>query len=605
MRTSNKRKPAAEAVNQKTKESRFVRVFIIFIVFILFTGLLYQRTSDHDVLHEAGQYFNYTDASKFIYESSNSLQNLNLPIISGLLHPESTDDDSADLAGGADGDAAISADKINEIYDMAKKLKGRVDNILHLITDSSVAVEKPFLRWDLISNSEVHIVHKLAKYLKRVLASEDDDDEESKLEFAKLVHNGRQCAPLQAMQQEVIAKFISMDICSEVEWYKVVQLAWPEARSFIDVGANKGYLGSLFLTLWGGNGYGLSPKDVFDIATKKQAWKSSRNPAGYCRDGFSNGVPLYCPPPHRRVWTTGKCNMVNEDVRVLSLDGSSYLAETLTEIMKDASPETDRNAQLRQGKIWRYLNYAVSDINGIAKFTKQDKDTNPGFEGGNIRGVSKAELSSITNNNGTAVHLRSRRFLSKADIEEVKMTSIDSLFTEERMEALDILKIDTEGNDNKVLNGAANVIANAAGMFTFEGGKSVQFTKAMIKKYDSLGFSCYSTSRAGLFKWNGGCMYEKYMGGFNAKDKGNIFCINRHRAPMAALAFEVLSFPTLTDDVIQSATEPTASKELLQLRSVLLNESNTEMKTIKPQNLVPIYLNIKPFCTPFPTCAKA
>lgn len=53
-----------------------------------------------------------------------------------------------------------------------------------------------------------------------------------------------------------------MDICSEVEWYKVVQLAWPGATSFLDVGANKGYLGSLFAGLWGGGGLGISPRKV-------------------------------------------------------------------------------------------------------------------------------------------------------------------------------------------------------------------------------------------------------------------------------------------------------------------------------------------------------
>lgn len=31
-----------------------------------------------------------------------------------------------------------------------------------------------------------------------------------------------------------------MDICSEIEWYKVAQLAWPEASTIVDVGANKG-----------------------------------------------------------------------------------------------------------------------------------------------------------------------------------------------------------------------------------------------------------------------------------------------------------------------------------------------------------------------------
>lgn len=74
-----------------------------------------------------------------------------------------------------------------------------------------------------------------------------------------------------------------MDICSEVEWYKLAHLAWPSATHIIDVGANKGYLGSLFLALWGGNGLGLSPAVIFDHATRLNTWKNSRNPAGYCK----------------------------------------------------------------------------------------------------------------------------------------------------------------------------------------------------------------------------------------------------------------------------------------------------------------------------------
>ena len=113
-----------------------------------------------------------------------------------------------------------------------------------------------------------------------------------------------------------------MDICSEVEWYKVIQLAFPEATTFVDIGANKGYLGSLFLGLWGGAGLGVSPKKVdrlnyyhphhrhrhpsspsthllvltcslasrlaeqtFELSKRLDVWPKSRNPSGYCKDG--------------------------------------------------------------------------------------------------------------------------------------------------------------------------------------------------------------------------------------------------------------------------------------------------------------------------------
>ena len=51
--------------------------------------------------------------------------------------------------------------------------------------------------------------------------------------------------------------------------------------------------------------------------------------------------------------------------------------------------------------------------------------------------------------------------------------------------------------------GAKNAVTNYLGMITFEGGKGVTLSKEMIADFDSLGYSCYSTSRAGLFKWNG------------------------------------------------------------------------------------------------------
>jgi hypothetical protein len=45
--------------------------------------------------------------------------------------------------------------------------------------------------------------------------------------------------------------------------YKLAQLAYPSASTILDVGGNKGYLGSLFLSLWGGGGYGVSPAALY------------------------------------------------------------------------------------------------------------------------------------------------------------------------------------------------------------------------------------------------------------------------------------------------------------------------------------------------------
>ena len=286
------------------------------------------------------------------------------------------------------------------------------------------------------------------------------------------------------------------------------------------------------------------------------------------------------------------------------------------------------------------MNFAVSDSDGVAHFTKQSKDKNAGFEGGSIKQSdpnpiitgttgtggsgntamepilhrtlrSSASSSSSSSSNQlnapqSTYNTQQRRQLA-VETEAVNMTSIDSFMRRSHITTIDIMKIDTEGNDNRVLNGGMTAITKL-GMFTFEGGKGVSFTKEMIETYDKMGFSCYSTSRAGLFKWNSNCMKEIYMGPFRNKDKGNIFCVNRYKAPMVTLAYDILSFPSMIEEVlIDSTSNNMGNNENINENQKNFNEyiqNEEKMNEITGDLLVPVYLNIKPFCTPFPKCIK-
>ena len=42
------------------------------------------------------------------------------------------------------------------------------------------------------------------------------------------------------------------------------------------------------------------------------------------------------------------------------------------------------------------------------------------------------------------------------------------------------------------------------------------------------------------------------LGGFSAKDKGNVFCIHRIRAPYTAIMFDALSFPVISSHSLSS-----------------------------------------------------
>ena len=339
---------------------------------------------------------------------------------------------------------------------------------------------------------------------------------------------------------------------------------------------------------------------------------------------------------------TGICSEDKKHVRVFSFDGSSYLTETLnTLIAKDLT-----DPDMKSGKVWKYLNFAMSDTKGLARFTKQAKNNNAGFEGGKISDVMAG--SSSSSRSESAKDDKSSKGSQSTEV--VGMTTIDSFFSELALSTgetllkgngIHVLKIDAEGNDNKVIRGATEAILHSVGLLTFEGGGGVTFSKEMIDEMDQMGYSCYSTSRAGLFKWNGGCMYEKYMGKFSAKDKGNLFCASRVRAPMMAMAFDALSFPMLILQRAEEMEEEEAATlagnkqqlggggvggarggkegggkdEVTQFytRSEGLGSgagaggganaaAETLRQSVDASLLSQAYINIKPYCSPFPAC---
>lgn len=166
--------------------------------------------------------------------------------------------------------------------DDVENLTRKIKQFLVWVSGRDQAGVKSVLNWSRLANNEIHLMSVLSKFLERLLLNEHQNPGS----IQALAQKGYQCNAQEQDQQTEISKTIHMDICSEIEWYKVIHLCWPEADSFLDVGANKGYLGSLFVALWGLNSFGITPAKIFEISTKLKTWESSRNPAGYCRDGL-------------------------------------------------------------------------------------------------------------------------------------------------------------------------------------------------------------------------------------------------------------------------------------------------------------------------------
>jgi hypothetical protein len=458
---------------------------------------------------------------------------------------------------------------------------------------------KELLNWNRIATAEIHIVHKVAQFVQYLQRLEEAGagagagagsltrgvfGYSSALELAE---KGYKCTPLEALQQEAIKRTIKMDICSEVEWYKLLHLSIPDVSNFVDVGSNKGYLSSLFLSLWGGGNLGVTPISIYETARSRKTWVASRNPGGYCRDGFNYGIPFTCGSAQRDP-VTGSCKLDRSaEVEIASIEGSSYLVGAMNTMIGSAYA----HPRVRSGDVWKYYHYGGSDQKGVAYFTKQSADKNAGFEGG---------------------HLSS----SPSDtMEAVNMTDVDSFLKDHNKfrksgRGLEVLKIDAEGHDNKVIVGASEAIVESVKFFSFEGGKGITLSKAMLEQFDSLSYSCYSTSRAGLFKWSGGCMLDKYMGNDKASDKGNVFCVNRKRAPMAALLYDALSFPLMNQ--MHKLTHGAKTVEDLHPQPTATSHATADPYNPKSYSdtqfamseFAKVFTNIKPWCNPWPLCVS-
>jgi len=210
----------------------------------------------------------------------------------------------------------------------------------------------------------------------------------------------------------------------------------------------------------------------------------------------------------------------------------------------------------------------MSDQVGKATFTKQGKDekVGPGFEGGKIN----------------------VKAYKGYNVEEVNMTTVDKLLQQLDVKSVNILKIDAEGHDNKVITGAMRAIEKDLSMFVFEGYGWL--SGEMISTFNDLGYSCYSSSKAGLFKLDANCLADDIIS--KRKEKGNVFCASRIRAPMITLSFDGLTFPVMMDEMHRGKDEADSMTFV----------GGSEMK-VNREEFGESFVSWRPFCKEWPQCA--
>lgn len=197
----------------------------LFSVFIYSRGFKsYQQFSDGAFVHADAKYFRLDGSNVTFSRRFNSIgylrgeEHLNLenvpptaqvtvrPRSAGNVYgPQSTADFTTEklfnfAADKTQQKVVVDAMPLKQARKMAMSLLAQIKETLEW--GSSLSKESKIIFWDRIANSEVHMLNKLARFLKRMLAEGEAGAEE----LSRLMSVGLQCSEHQAAQQEIISK---------------------------------------------------------------------------------------------------------------------------------------------------------------------------------------------------------------------------------------------------------------------------------------------------------------------------------------------------------------------------------------------------------------
>ena len=361
--------------------------------------------------------------------------------------------------------------------------------------------------------------------------------------------------------------------CEHDDVLRFVQLALPSARTFVDVGSNKGEFAARLLALWRPE-YGVTPTRLraaraARVAAARNATGGGRA-LGTCEVSLANGAGDACGAiglgrgmeaddalttiaRERRAWrqriVAGQGFAEGGGVRVVSIEASAALASSLrTLIARDGDAAF---APALPDGVWTVA-HAVASDGAARELTFGDLAPN---------GCDANEVLTVLENGGAArpAHLMNVPLA----LRQMRATSLDVLVRHfPRKDAavgddddasdagddtpIDVLKIDCEGHDPAVLRGA-HVTLRRTRVVMFEVSNTGQWAETnfsdVIEELDEAGFTCFWAGAHGLLRLTG-CYHPIFDTEWWHRDATNAICASRVLAPSLTPLLETLT-PTL------------------------------------------------------------
>lgn len=337
-------------------------------------------------------------------------------------------------------------------------------------------------------------------------------------------------------------------------WMRFAQTILPQAKIFIDIGSNKGYSAARFFELWTPE-FGLNSR-LLHQALGKTTKEKELLECGACNDCHEEGaalVPLLPRICSKAAETTLDGNAAKSlqnavkalckdradnfgPIRVLSFDGNPVMVDGvagarnwltehdipqstllgLSSVSEDRLPSHPHKRYLQNA--WTIELGAFSDVYVEGKTIEFVLGIG---EKGHVAGDEEG-LKAFETSDKRAI---------------VPLLTVDRVLEREGFEHVDIIKIDTEGHDPNVLEGAKQTISDSkATLILFEYNKmwpkSTTLEMIVTQMMEPHGYVCYLEGKTVLVKLNFGC----WTSALEIRQWSNVWCISLRRPEGLALS---------------------------------------------------------------------
>lgn len=354
-------------------------------------------------------------------------------------------------------------------------------------------------------------------------------------------HSSSNCSKFEAEFQWNNFDLAKVSICDRETPWRLAHLVLQDAEIFLDVGGNLGYKAALFFGLWSpGTGFNrLSLKTAIENSVKHNISTNKKQLDTVCADGWQKDVPIVCSGDASRkddLYGRPPCQ-IRRPMQVFSFDGDLTHVENQRKSIYDAFPHlnplsSDGNSE-GPAATWEYIHAAMTTSERATQWGGVGYFEQRGDEGGKLRNDNNTEFPTML----------------------VPLMSVDTFCAQRNISAVDVLKIDVEGHDADVIEGAKYTLLNrgvslVAAECTSCAGPHWQ---KVFGKLDRWGFQCYIGGEnelmfrmTGCFdaslieatthvpdcftEVGGGPLCAAWRRGLTERVDGNVYCAHRGRA---------------------------------------------------------------------------